>query len=434
MKTNVANKNTRRTHEGAVASAITPEQELRRTVMACMLFEDNFYESGVSVAARIAELVPKVRPEIVADIAIEAREKMKLRHVPLWIVRIMATLPNHKEYVADTLERVIQRADELAEYVALYWKEKRQPLSAQSKKGLARAFQKFSEYDLAKYNRDGAVKLRDVLFLSHAEPKDKAQAGLWKRLVNKELNPPETWEVLLSAGADKTETWTRLIQEGKLGALALLRNLRNMNNAGVPKNVIRQGLAVMKTERVLPFRFISAARYAPDLEPELEAAMFRSLTGVERLSGKTTLLVDVSGSMNATVSGKSEISRLDAASALAMLLREICEEVEVITFSNKAVLVPSRRGFALRDAIDRSQEHGGTNTQDGINAANTRGYDRLIVITDEQSHQSISGVPESVDAYFVNVASHQNGIGYGSYVHIDGWSESIVEYIRAYES
>ena len=68
--------------------------------------------------------------------------------------------------MAETLTRVIQRADELTEFVAIYWSEGKLPLSAQVKKGLAAAFRKFDAYALAKYNRENPVKLRDVLFLA----------------------------------------------------------------------------------------------------------------------------------------------------------------------------------------------------------------------------------------------------------------------------
>src|SRR5512147_2970376 len=135
--------------------------------MACMLWESQFYEDGVEIAGRIAELVPKVKADKVAALAIEAREQMKLRHVPLVLVREMARHASHRVLVAETLERVIQRADELSEFVAIYWANGRQPLSAQVKKGLAAAFSKFDAYALAKYNRPAPVKLRDVLFLSH---------------------------------------------------------------------------------------------------------------------------------------------------------------------------------------------------------------------------------------------------------------------------
>ena len=280
----------KRTHEGAPAKQISAEQELRRSVLACMLWEDQFYEDGVAIAGRIRELVPKVAAGKVAALAVEAREKMKLRHAPLLLVREMARLATHRQLVAETLMRVIQRADELSEFVALYWSEGKQPLSAQVKKGLAAAFTKFDEYALAKYNRAAPVKLRDVLFLTHAKPVDAAQAELWKRLVADELATPDTWEVALSSGADKCEAWERLLSENKLGALALLRNLRNMQEAKADEQLVRAALGRMKTERVLPFRFIAAARYAPQWEPELEQAMFKSLEGQPKLPGKTVLL------------------------------------------------------------------------------------------------------------------------------------------------
>jgi len=421
------------THEGGRAAHITAEQELRRSVMACLLWESEFYESGVTIAERIKTLIGKVNPASVAAIAREARSAMKLRHVPLLIAREMARSPAHRSLAAATLYDVIQRADELAEFLAIYWKEGKQPLSAQVKRGLAAAFAKFDEYALAKYNRDADVKLRDVLFLCHAKPSDKAQEKLWQRLISGELKTPDTWEVALSGGADKATTFTRLMAEGQLGALALLRNLRNMVDSGVELDAIRQALKAMKTDRVLPFRFISAARYAPALEPELEAAMIRSVATQDRLPGETVLLVDVSGSMDVPLSSKSELRRADAASGLAILLREVCEHCQVFTFSSALVQVPARRGFALRDAITRSQSHASTYLGAALTTLrlHSKAPDRLIVITDEQAQDEV-GNPQC-QGYLINVASAQNGVGYGKWTHIDGWSEAVVGYIQTLE-
>lgn len=432
MKTNVASRNYLQTHEGAPAKHINAEQQLRRSLMACMLWEDTFYEDGVSIAERIASLVPQVEPEKVAFMAIEAREKMKLRHAPLWVVREMARQPKHKALVAKTLERIIQRADELAEFLALYWKDGKQPLSKQVKKGLAQAFVKFDAYQLAKYNRDGAVKLRDVLFLSHAKPKDKEQEAVWKQLIDGTLPAPDTWEVSLSAGKDKKETWERLLAENKLGGLALLRNLRNMAESKVNENLIFKALDNMKTERILPFRFIAAAKYVPQWESKLELAMLKCLEGKEKLPGKTVILVDVSGSMNQGISSKSDLMRYDAANGLAILARELCEQVAVYSFSDNLVRVPDRHGFALRDAIENSQYHSSTYLGRAVSTLNrTESYDRLIVITDEQSYDPVPN-PKG-KGYVINVASYQNGVGYGSWMHIDGWSEAVIDYISAYE-
>jgi hypothetical protein len=287
------------------------------------------------------------------------------------------------------------------------------------------------------------VRLRDVLFLSHAKPNYAAQAALWKRLAENELATPDTWEVALSAAgraegepADKCAVWGRLLAERKLGALALLRNLRNLHTAGVDEKLVFSALAEMKTERVLPFRFLSAARNAPQWEEALEKAMFRALEGrTAQLAGHTVLLVDVSGSMGTTISHRSEMRRTDAAYGLAILLREIAEKVTIYTFSHDAKRVPSLRGMALRDALDKSQPHGGTMlgaSLKQVEAECREGYDRLVVITDEQSHDTVPA-PQG-KGYVINVASARNGVGYGEWTHIDGWSEAVVEYIAELET
>lgn len=426
------------TFEGAKAKRFTPEQQLKRALMNCLLWEDQFYEDGVAIAQRIADLVPLVKPARVAALAVEAREDMKLRHAPLLVVREMARHDSHKGLVAATLARVIQRPDELAEFLAIYWADalgpqqqrKKRAVSAQVKKGLAKALTKFDAYQLAKYDRDGPVRLRDVLFLTHAKPADAEQAKIWKQLVDGTLPPPDTWEVQLSGGADHKATFERLIADHKLGALALLRNLRLMVQAGVAKETIAGALQAMKTDRVLPYRFITAARYAPDFEPELEQAMVSSLEGHERLQGKTTLLIDVSGSMGVPLSAKSEMTRLDAACGLAILAREIGEDVEVFTFSNEVVKVPPRRGFALRDAVVGSQAHMGTLLGQAVAKVNAKDR-RLIVFTDEQSHDA---VPKPLGrGTIVNVASYRNGVGHGDWRRIDGFSEAIIRWIVADE-
>jgi 60 kDa SS-A/Ro ribonucleoprotein len=422
------------THEGATAYHINSELQLRRSVLSCMLWEDTFYEDGQSVIDRIAATIPLVDPAKVAAIAVEARTKQKLRHVPLLIAREMAKLTGYKAYVSSVLHEIIQRPDELTEFLAIYWKDKRQPLSAQVKRGLALAFNKFNEYQLGKYNRHEKIKLRDALFLCHAKPQDEKQADLWKRLIEDKLEIPDTWEVEISASKDKKESWSRLLSEKKLGALALLRNLRNMIEAKVEHNIIKEALLNIKIDRVLPFRFIAAAKYALQFEPEIEQAMLKCLTEQPKLSGKTALVIDGSGSMFGTkISAKSELDRFEAAAALCILARELCEDSTIIVFSNNAYLVPSRHGFALRDAIYGSAERSGTNTQYGIMGAAQQGYDRIIVFTDEQSHQSINNPLIGTKGYFVNVATYKNGIGYGRWVHIDGWSEAIFDFIIASE-
>lgn len=433
MKMNLAVRYQEKTHEGAPASRMTPEQALRRSVLSCLLWEREFYEDGQSIANRITDLAEKVTPQVLADLAIEAREKFNLRHVPLLLLTCLAKRGG--SLVGETIERVIQRADELAEFLAMYWRKGKTPVSAQVKKGLARALRKFDEYQLAKYDRAGAVRLRDVLFISHAKPVNDEQAALWKRLAQNELQTPDTWEVALSGGADKKETFERLLKEGNLGYLALLRNLRNMEQSGVDVGLVRDAILARKgARRVLPFRYVAATRAAPMFEPYLDQALVASLEGMEALSGTTAILVDVSGSMDAPLSSRSDLKRADAAATLASI---IPGNVRVFSFSNAVVECPPRKGMAGVDSILRSQQHGGTELFRAIEAVNAQvPHDRIIVITDEQANGMWGGrMPDPVvqNAYMINVASAKNGVGYGKWTHIDGFSESVLRFVEEHE-
>ncbi|WP_404978704.1 MULTISPECIES: TROVE domain-containing protein [Bosea] len=425
------------TFEGAPAKRITDEQALRRSVLSCLLWEREFYEDGQTIVERIVDLAGKVAPEKVAALAIEARSQFHLRHVPLLLTSALARHSGGK-LVEDAVAGVIQRADELSELAAIHAKvngvtpDKVKPkLSAAMKRGLARAFLKFNEYALAKYNRDNAVRLRDVLFLCHAKPDSPEREALWKRLAAGELAAPDTWEVALSGGADKRETFERLIREGQLGYLALLRNLRNMVDAGCDMGLVRSAIVARKgADRVLPFRYVAAARAAPRLEPEIDTALCEAVASAPRLSGKTIVLVDVSGSMDAPLSARSDLKRIDAAAALASVVHG---DLRVFSFSDRLVEVPPRRGMAGVDAVIRSQPHGSTYLGQAVTMLNREPHDRLIVITDEQSHDRVPD-PAAKLAYMINVASAKNGVGYGKWTHIDGFSESVIRYIHESEN
>jgi len=466
------------TAPGAPAATINKALQLQRLLNACMLWEDNFYIDGESVAAAIQKLVHETPAEKCADLAIKARTEQKLRHAPLLVVREMARASKaHKALVADTLFAVIQRPDEITEFLAIYWKDGKQPISAQVKKGLGRAYNKFSEYQLAKWNKDKDIKLRDVAFLTHVKAKDKDQGELIAKLVNKDHVPvatksgfkvankyrglakkfvtlatPDTWEVALSGGEDKKATFTRMLNEGTLGAIAVLKNLRNMTQAGVSNSVIKSGLATMRTERVLPFRFITAAKYAPQFETDLEQAMFRCLENLPKLGGRTGVIIDVSGSMGGKVSGKSELGRVDAAACIAMLLREVCDDIVVYctagndgTEIHKTEMIPSRRGFALRDLINQSKNRLGgggiflTQVMDYVRKHEQGDFERIIVITDEQDcdHNPARAASKAntfgAHNYLINIANERNGIGYRKWHHIDGFSEAVISYIFAEE-
>ena len=268
-------------HEGALAWRMTPEWELYTTVVTTMGVEDKFYESGEERVRRIADLVRKVEPEFVAQLAVYTREEMHLRSVPLLLLVELDCCHQGDTLVSKAVGRTIQRADEITELLMCYlWRTGKPDLSGlsnQLRKGLAEAFNKFDEYQFAKYNRKNRkVTLRDALALVHPKAKDDRQADIFRKIKSDTLETPVTWETELSAVGQrhfdseeekeeaKREVWRKLVQSHRLGYMATLRNLRNMLKLGMDEetiqmvcNYISNPEAVRKSKQ-LPFRFLSA--------------------------------------------------------------------------------------------------------------------------------------------------------------------------------
>lgn len=424
------------THEGAPAKQIKPIEQLRRSVLACMLWENEFYEGGQTIADRIMETARQVSVEEIAALAMEARHTHNIRHASLLLLCALIEKGRGSTLVSHTIEKVISRADELTELPRLYWEVNKspdlsKPLANQLKKGLDAAFRKFDAYQFAKYDRDDKVKLSDVLRIVRPRPADDAQAALFKGIRDRSLPAPDTWEVALSGGADKKETFERLLRENRLGYMALLRNLRNMTQAGVDDGLIREKLLERRgANRVLPFRFVAAARIVPQFERELDQAMCANVDSSPTMEGETTVLVDVSGSMDEKLSARSDLKRIDAAAALASIING---RTRVFSFSQNVVEVPPRRGMAGIDAIITSQRHAGTFLGQAVEVVMPHVKNRLIVITDEQSADRVPD-PTFDHAYIINVASAKNGVGYGKWIHLDGFSENIIRYIQEIEA
>lgn len=59
------------------------------------------------------------------------------------------------------------------------------------------------------------------------------------------------------------------------------------------------------------------------------------------------------------------------------------------------------------------------------------GY-RMVVLTGERSHNRIDR-PRGRGC-MINMASNRNGVGYGEWTHIDGWSEAALDYLAKLET
>jgi hypothetical protein len=343
----------------------------------------------------------------------------------------------HPKHVAQAVHRCIHRVDELSEAVSLYWKLNpvRSPskkggrrLSHQFEAGLRRAFLKFDEYQFAKYSFDKgkSVKLRDVLRMVRPDLGSK----LFHAINAGTLENPDTWEQRSFKGKMTAAQWEELIDAKKLGYLALLRNLRNMDQAGVSSRLICGMIEAGHGSRyVLPFRYVAAARAAPKFVNALDNALKDKIDQLPKLKGRTIVLVDVSSSMDAPLSSKSDLTRMDAACAVAALIN--ASQLRIFSFSNTlSEISRPHRGMRCIDQIKNSQPHGGTFLGQAVGSLPT--CDRLIVLTDEQSHDVVRA--PKARAYMINVASAQNGVGYGEeWTHIDGFSEGVLRYISSIE-
>lgn len=268
-------------HEGAKAWRMTPEWELYSTVVTMMGVEDKFYEGGESRVRRVADLVRKTPPEFVASLAVYTRVKMHLRSVPLLLLVELARCHYGDSLVSRAVARCVQRVDEISELLMCYqWRTGRndlKKLSSQLRKGLAEAFNHFDEYQFAKYDRKNRkVMLRDALLLVHPKPKDDAQAALFKKILNDSLEIPYTWETELSSVGKQhfqsleekddamKDAWQKLVASGRLGYMAMLRNLRNMCNLTIDDKTMQKICRTLSNpleverSRQLPFRFLSA--------------------------------------------------------------------------------------------------------------------------------------------------------------------------------
>ena len=495
------NKRTTKTinYEGEEAYSLDNRLALYSAVVTTSL-SDKFYESAGDRISRISELVKVNDPLFVAKLAVYAREKMYLRSVPLVLLVELAKAHSGDNLLSRAVARTVQRADEITELLAYYSQsngrediKKLGKLSKQIQKGLADAFNKFDEYQFAKYNRDGAVKLKDALFLVHPRPKDEEQQGIFNRIVSDELKVPYTWEVELSVlgtqsfASEKEKNdafkakWEELIESGQMGYMALMRNLRNFLNYGVSAehiatvcNVLSDKERVLRAKQ-LPFRFLSAYRSLkgnsnPNVAMIVDALEDAILASVDNLAGfdyNTSLLIasDVSGSMNVPVSPKSTIENYDIGIVLGMLLRSKCKSVITGVFGTdwKAVNLPSNTVLHNSDHMEKLSRLVGwaTNGWKVIEYINAKGVklDKVMLFSDMQlwdtrnyGYYGQSSRGNSFKSEWKNYRKNINPdaklylfdlSGYGNtplstndenVYFISGWSEKVFDVLEALEA
>ncbi|WP_077801324.1 TROVE domain-containing protein [Streptomyces sp. JHA26] len=466
------------THQGGRGHERDPRSELFLLAVGNFVSQQTFYESGADRDDRFAALVRELAlrdPSWTAGLLGWLRGEGNLRTASIVGAAeyVKARLdagaidgPSNRQVVASVLRRPDEPGELLAYWTATYGRAVPKPV----KRGIADAVRRlYHGKSLLKYDTASkGYRFGDILNLVHAAPDpDKPWQGeLFQYALDRRHNPdtavppasnrvltahrelmallverrravvtaPDgaerlaaagiTWEMLagwLQGPMDKA-AWEAVIPS--MGAMALTRNLRNFDEAGVSDEVAAQVAARISDpdevarSRQFPFRYLAAYRHAPSLRWSypLEQALGHSLANVPALGGRTLVLVDRSGSMfHSRMSDRSELTRADAAAVFGTALALRAAHADLVEFGSSSNRVRYRKGESVLKVLDRFGDLGGTDTTEAVRRHCKR-HDRVLIVTDEQYAYSRHGdpteqVPADVPVYTWNLAGYRAGHG-----------------------
>lgn len=448
------------THEWGEGFLRTPEGELFLLAVTNMVGEDTFYEDATARDKRYVELIHDVtasNPEFIAGadpangrvgLAEFLRKTMHMRSASVVMAAeyVAAGGPQGRSLVARTL----QRADEPAEILGYWLAEHGRRLPAALKRGVADAAVRLYD-ERAALRYDGlsrSIRMADVIELVHPQPKDERQSELFRYLLDKRhhddaqlreriLRDDHSLEVIRAAteleqlpdderrdrlrrdpdvlgragfswerlsgwlpGGMDAEAWESVIPS--MGYMALLRNLRNFEEAGVSKKVAKAVAAriedpdEVRRSRQFPYRFWSAYKFAPSVTwaRALESALSTSVENVPELPGRTLVLIDTSGSMQSPLSNRSKVQRYEVAALFAAAQAKRAANADVVIFASEHRPLPVKRTHSVLRYIEAvgaaigSVGHGTMLYQALVESYD--GHDRVVVFTDEQAHDSVA--------------------------------------------
>ena len=442
------------THEGGDAFGRDPESDLFLLAATNMVGEDTFYERAANRDARFVDLVHQVtatNPAFIAGadpdngkvgLAQYLRETMLMRSAAV----VMAA-----EYVAaggpfgrSVIARALRRPDEPAELVGYWLATHGRALPMPVKRGVADAARRlYSERAVLRY--DGLsrqVRMADVIELAHPAPHDTRQSALFKYLLDRrhhddavadaavlptlaaaaalEAVPAEerravlrqrgpaalaeagfSWERLsgwLPGGMD-AEAWEAVIPS--MGVMALVRNLRNFDQAGIADAAVETVIAKITDPaevakaRLFPYQVWAAYAHAPsdDWKRALGTTLELTVGNIPALDG-TLVVIDTSGSMQAVVSNRSKLTRVEVAAVMAMATARRAPDVDVVVYGQDNARLPRITGQSVLGGVAQvvgrvgsvgHATYGHTAIAGHFDPARHR---RVVIFTDDQQHDS----------------------------------------------
>ncbi|WP_069114628.1 TROVE domain-containing protein [Jiangella alba] len=454
-----------RTHEGAPAYVRDVKSELFLLAVTNLVGEETFYESADDRDERFRTLVHAATSEDaewVARFVPWLRDTANLRSAPVVaaVEYVRAGGPHGRRVVDGALRRADEPAEVLAYFTARYGRALPQPI----KRGVADAARRlYTERAALKY--DGvsrAWRMADVIELCHVRPRDEAQSALFRWLLDRRhgraTTPPSalpviaahaalqavppgerrrhldgdtlaaagvTWESLAGwlGGPLDRAAWEAVIPS--MGSMALLRNLRNFDRAGVGDAVAERVAAKLadpgevRRSRQFPFRYVAAFRSAQSLRwaYALDRAIEAATANVPALEGRTLVLVDTSASMRQPVAARSSISAIEAAAVFGIALAKRGNDVDLRGFADGVFRHPVAPAASLLTEVQRlvgrvgEAGHGTRLAEAG--RATYRRHDRVVIVTDMQTfpgpggYDAVGSVPARVPVYGVNLGGYR---------------------------
>ncbi|MQS12930.1 TROVE domain-containing protein [Streptomyces kaniharaensis] len=463
-------------HNGGPGFVRDRKSELFLLAIANMVGQDTFYERGGDRDDRYTALVRELAvadPEWTLGLLRWLRHGAHMRTAALVgaaeFTRARLDAGAHG-FSRQAVDAVLQRADEPGELLAYWTSRYGRALPKPLKRGVADAARRlYNARSLLKYDTAGkGYRFGDVLELTHPSPDPEKpwQGALFAYALDRRHRPEEavppatdrlltanrellalpvgerraavtakdgterlaaaglTWEALAGwlQGPLDAPVWEAVIPS--MGPMALVRNLRNFDQAGV-SDVVAAEVArriadpdEVRRSRQFPFRYLAAHRHAPSLRwgHALETALGHSLANVPELPGRTLILVDRSGSMFDRSGGPTQLNRADSAAIFGTALKIRAAEADLVEFGTTSRVVEVGRGEAVLRVLERFTSLGGTNTADAVRA-HYRGHDRVVIVTDEQTGPGrwggdpLAAVPAHVPVYTWNLAGYATGHG-----------------------
>lgn len=478
------------TFEGAAGYTRDAKSELFLLAVTNMVGEETFYESASNRDSRYLKLIHQVAIEDfpwLFRMLVWLRTEGNMRSASLVgaieAVRARLAWDKARPDSARGLEAgwpegvsgrkligaVCQRADEPGDVIAYWYQNYGKALPKPIKRGVAdAAVALYTEKSLLKYDSEKrGIRFGDVVDLTHPKSNVKWKSELLRYTMDRhgrnevpvELQLIKNRDLLMSAelgynakvellrrgldlsmagmtwesvagwiqGPMSAAVWEAIIPS--MGYMALIRNLRNFDEAGVSDAVAQSVIAKITDpgevvrSRQFPFRFWSSFKAVNSTRWSyaLDTALTLSLSNLPALD-ESLILVDTSGSMRSNMTQRSKVMPLEAAAVFGVSLaaKPGNDRTTLVAFASGSYekVVP-KGSSAMRTMAEFVAESGRIGHGTELAPAIARHFvptkhKRIIIISDLQIFPYLNGVderfvqfvPRSIPIYAFNLGGY----------------------------